>query len=281
MTEHMLDGIDEIVWINLDRSVDRRENMEKIFQSHKCFDGIPITRFSAIDGKTADIDSMISVEKKTISDLEYACSLSHLECIRKIAEGKPDSNVLILEDDITMEYEKYWEKSLGKIIKDAPVGWEIIMLCYISNEIPPYEYTLNENKYWSTASYVINQRGAKRLMEIMYDKVTKKYKFDADKNHEVDQYVNQMIITYTYKYPMFIYKYGEESTLHGGAISRHDSSKKRIDDMYWWKYFWKWMFYIVVFLITIGIILFVFFYNGYKFQPLNIIKKWMKIMNNR
>ena len=70
MTEHWLDGIDEIVWINLDRSVDRRHNMEKIFKTYKCFDNIPIRRFSAIDGKTANIDAMISVENKTITDLE-------------------------------------------------------------------------------------------------------------------------------------------------------------------------------------------------------------------
>jgi len=261
MTEHMLDGIDEIVWINLDRSVDRRENMEKIFKTYKCFDGIPITRFPAIDGKTANIDSMISVEKKTITDLEYACSLSHLECIRKVAEGKPDKVVMILEDDITMEFQKYWEKSLRQIMDEVPKDWEIIMLCYISNKIPPDEYTLNKNEYWSTASYIINQRGAKRLMDIMYDPATKKYKFDADKNHEIDQYVNQKVVSYTYKYPMFIYKYGEESTLHGAAIERHNQSRKRIDDMYWWKCFWKWMFYIVVFLVIVVLLICIFMYS--------------------
>ena len=62
--------------------------------------------------------------------------------------------------------------------------------------------------------------------------IDNKYKLEQNINNEADQYIFQKIKTYVYKYPLFIYKYGESSTLHQGAISRHDSSKKRIENMY-------------------------------------------------
>jgi len=45
-----LDGIDVIYYINLDRSVDRRNHMERIFEN-SVFDDIKVVRFPAYDGK--------------------------------------------------------------------------------------------------------------------------------------------------------------------------------------------------------------------------------------
>ena len=46
-----------------------------------------------------------------LSKGEYACTLSHIETIRKFSES-PYEIALIFEDDVTMEYEKYWKKSI-------------------------------------------------------------------------------------------------------------------------------------------------------------------------
>ena len=50
-----------------------------------------------------------------LSKGEYACTLSHLETIRKFSES-PYEIALIFEDDVTMDYEKYWKKTLEQII---------------------------------------------------------------------------------------------------------------------------------------------------------------------
>jgi GR25 family glycosyltransferase involved in LPS biosynthesis len=225
-----INGIDIIYWINLDRSKERRTNMEKIF-ADECFKDVPvIQRFSAVDGKKPGIiDKYIRVDDKTINDAEYGCLLSHLEVIREFSQSSYDI-ALVMEDDVTLDFKKYWKKDLKTIIGKAPADWDIIMLSYISNELPPNEFTLNENKYWSTLAYIINNKAAKKLINEIY--IDGKYNIETYINNEADQYIYQKVTTYTYRYPLFIYKYNEESTLHQGAIERHNISRNRIEDMY-------------------------------------------------
>ncbi len=52
-----LTGIDEIIYINLDRAKERMIKMEKILSK---VNGIKITRFNAFDGKFQDVDAEIS-----------------------------------------------------------------------------------------------------------------------------------------------------------------------------------------------------------------------------
>ena len=58
-TTDYLDGIDVIYWINLDRSVDRRQQMEKMFED-PVFAQKKIIRISAVDGKASDIDQVLN-----------------------------------------------------------------------------------------------------------------------------------------------------------------------------------------------------------------------------
>ena len=225
-----INGIDITYWINLDRSTDRKQNMEKIFED-EVFKEVPIIqRFSAIDGKKSGvIDRYIRVDDKTINDAEYGCLLSHLEVIREFSQSSHNI-ALVMEDDVTLDLKKYWRKDLKTIIDKAPSDWDIIMLSYISNDLPPDKYTLNENKYWSTLAYIINNNAAKKLISEIY--IDGKYNIETYINNEADQYIYQKVKTYTYRYPLFIYKYNEESTLHQGAVERHNISRKRIEDMY-------------------------------------------------
>lgn len=225
--EYKINGIDAIYWINLDRSPDRTENMLDLFQDD-AFLKVPTYRFSAVDGKSDNIDNLIDVKEKTITDGEYGCLLSHLEIMREFSKSNYDV-ALILEDDTTLEFKPYWKKDLKDVIANAPSDWEIIMLCYISNDIPKDEYTYNKNQYWSTLAYVINRPGATRIINDIYR--DGKYHLESEINNEADQYIFQKVRTYVYKYSYFIYKYGETSTLHQRAVSRHDLSRQRIENM--------------------------------------------------
>jgi len=224
-------NVSVIYWINLDRSVDRRKRMETMFQD-PMFNGIEIIRFSAVDGSKVNIDDMIDVKEKTMNPNEYGCLLSHMEVIRTFSNQSNHQMALIMEDDATLEFKPHWKDSLNGVITDSPMGWECLMLSYIANDIPDSKFTFNENKYWSTLAYVITLNGAKRFTDSHYSSWSNKYKTDPDTNNEADQYIFQKLVTYVYKYPIFIYSYGEDSTLHQGAVSRHDQSKKRVEDMY-------------------------------------------------
>jgi len=111
-TKDYLEGIDVIYWINLDRSKDRRKRMEKMFKN-PVFKGKKIIRISAVDGKAPDIDQVLNanfegMQLEKYTKIEYACLLSHLNTIKQFSESS-DEVALIMEDDTTLEYKKYWK----------------------------------------------------------------------------------------------------------------------------------------------------------------------------
>lgn len=234
-----LDGIDIIYYINLDRSKDRRENMEKIFKD-PIFLGKPINRINAIDGKdpVEQVYDKLILNTKRNTKLEYACLLSHLTAIRKFSESSLNETALILEDDMTIEFKRFWKKSLRTIIKEAPDDWEIIQLCYITGGKLVADYTLNNyqrNRYGGIASmgaYIINKKAAKKLMTEMYNPETGKYTIRDYHTHEADHYLYKVMKTYVYKWPYFIYPTVNTSTLHPEHLSSHIRSKMRLENSY-------------------------------------------------
>lgn len=224
-------GVDMVYWINLDRSPERRQIMSDMFMQPVLAE-VPNTRFSAIDGKTVDVFSYFDSSEKEnpqLNNVEYACLLSHLEVIRTFSESKHEV-ALIMEDDMTLEFQPYWKKSVQQIIQEAPSDWEVIQLCYIG-EIPDTEY-----KPWffhfSTGAYLINQKGAQKLMQLRENNVYNLKKHPNPPYIHADSYIFSYLTTYCYKYPMFIYKDDNDSLLHDNHIEQHMKSKYNILKMY-------------------------------------------------
>jgi GR25 family glycosyltransferase involved in LPS biosynthesis len=231
MTQGYLNGIDAIYWINLDRSPERRDNMMQMFKD-EAFQGIPNHRISAIDGANPEnVDNKMNTEKKTVSDKEYACLLSHLEAIRAFQES--DSKIaLIMEDDATLEFKKYWKKTVNEIMNEAPSDWEIIMLNYILtyDSHPFWNWKLDKTEYSNqlpagAMSYIINKQGANKLTQ---DYVNSKYQIHQNTIPVADMYIFYNVKTYCYKYPMFVYKTDNDSTLHESHLSMHVNAKELI-----------------------------------------------------
>jgi GR25 family glycosyltransferase involved in LPS biosynthesis len=234
-TTRYMDGIDIIYWINLDRSTDRRKQMEAIFRD-PVFQTTQIERISAVDGRNSNmVYPKLNFMYKQKNDYEYACMLSHLETIRRFSRTNYEV-ALIMEDDITLEFKKYWRKSIREIIKNAPTDWEIIQLCYIINgyRTNPNQFELYQrntrNTCVSAAAYLINNRTAKKLINDIY--MDGKYNLEHFLVHHADCYIFSKSITYTYKYPYFIYKSNNDSLLHPEDLNGHERSKLKVIEMY-------------------------------------------------
>ena len=227
-----LDGIDIIYWINLNRSSDRRKEMMNIFQD-SAFNNIPNERVSAVDGMNPKlVYPKLNIAYKQKNDYEYACTLSHLDTIRTFAQTNYDV-ALIMEDDITMDFKKYWTKSVSEIMNNAPANWEVIQLCYNTSFSPErfnlYERNIN-NKCVCAAAYLIKNSAANNLIGSIY--TNRKYNLEKHINHHADCYIFAKCITYTYKYPYFIYKTNNTSLLHPEDLMGHELSKSKIINMY-------------------------------------------------
>ena len=203
-----LNGIDIIYWINLDKATDRRKHMETIFKDN-VFNNIKIERIKAVDGKNEDINKYIhTFSNNKNTSLEYACTLSHLNTIRIFSESQYKI-ALILEDDTTLEYKKYWKSNIENVINNAPKDWDIIQLnIVLNNNETKYinnknNYILNNNiEYYSTGSYIINNNSANKVHNIYKNN---RFNLSIYDNIAADIFVYKYFKTYVYKYPYFTY----------------------------------------------------------------------------
>jgi len=236
--KQFLNGIDIIYWINLDRSDDRRLKMESMFKDN-AFKGIPNQRISAFDGKKEPklVFSKLNIPSpKKQTNIEYACLLSHLESIRAFHESE-NKVALIFEDDVTLEFKKYWNKTVKQIMENAPKDWDVILLSYIykdkTNKFYNWDTTTDEyddaTNYYSGISYLINKKGSSKIMKTYHNGI---YNLNKDTIHVADSHIYQLTNSYAYKYPMFIYKTVNNSTIHTDHIPFHVQSKEQILENY-------------------------------------------------
>lgn len=163
-----------IYYINLDRSIDRREKIEDQFNKY----GVEnVTRISAVDGK-----QLSSMKEGTVPELgsysnsfrmtprELGCTLSHLKAIKQAYESGLE-NVLIFEDDVSLDLMPLWEvKKLSELVEKLP-EWEIIKfgntLCQ-NKILKNIEYYVWGKHCWGAWTYLINRKGMRSILDIFF-----------------------------------------------------------------------------------------------------------------
>jgi len=171
--------------VNLKKDIEKKQYMERILKKYKLkYEFVP-----AIYGK--DLDSKIVKKvynkKKAINLLgrelslpEIGCALSHKNIYEKIVNEKIEK-AIIFEDDIFLD--KKFLEIYNNTFELFPKDWECILLCYYRNAFYKKNYCIsfrNRKKIsknlkiirftalmHSTAGYIINQRGAKKLLKTL------------------------------------------------------------------------------------------------------------------
>jgi hypothetical protein len=222
----LINNIDIIFWINLDRSLDRKENMLNLLKNFN----IPNYRISAVDGELVkdvdtkyfnNISSISNNNRKNIfSNKEFATLLSHLNAIDMYRNfNNLEYNIaLICEDDLALDFINYWKKSISDIVNNAPKDWDIIMLGYFSLKINYKEEYPKWNGEWSAISYLINHNAAEKLCEL---KIDKKWVYNDCDSMVADSFIFSKLNTYLYKYPYMTFPNNNYSTIHEDHINYH------------------------------------------------------------
>ena len=135
----MSNNIDHIFYINLDRRVDRKVQMEKQMNEYK----LPIERFTAIPS-----DPGI-----------YGCSRSHLEVL-KLAKERNYKNVLILEDDFVFLVSKEeWERQLTTLF-ESKFSFDVCMVSFImmqpTQPLRDYSFLCRIVEAQTASGYLVN-----------------------------------------------------------------------------------------------------------------------------
>ena len=121
---YKINYINGIAWINLDRSIDRKINMENILKNIH----IPSYRIKAVDGKNEDVRKImngINLERN-MTNSEIACTLSHLKAINYLSKLK-GYYFMICEDDVIFDNINVINEDLKNIIKKCP-DFDILLL---------------------------------------------------------------------------------------------------------------------------------------------------------
>lgn len=212
-----INEIGKIYYINLKNSKLRNNSMINILNNIN----IKYERFDALDGKKIMNVKDNYFEEKKLDNLntnsEYAVLYSHLSLIDKIKHEDNDY-ILILEDDLCLDFQKYWNKSLKEIIENAPSDWEIIMLGYFTLDLKFNENYRPWKNDWSALSYIIKKSSINKLSNF---KINDKFKLFEDIN-VADNYIFRLFKTYVYKYPLFTINNNNKSTFHND----HDHYQK-------------------------------------------------------
>lgn len=211
----------KIFYINLEKSIDRKKEMEKQFNDLSYnFIRINAVNGNLINNVNRGIINNINYEvkvKKFFIKTQLGCLLSHIKTFFKIKEENIDIGI-ICEDDISFEYINKWDDNLNTIIKEAPNDWEIIKLH--SSCIKTINYLLNfykkkikylDNNYIknkklensSTGIYIINKKYIEKFMKKYYVKNTLKL---FGKYLAADIFLFNDFRVYNYTKPLFVTK---------------------------------------------------------------------------
>jgi glycosyl transferase family 25 len=144
----MCEHIDKIIYINLNKRTDRREEIEKELTDFE----LPYERFEAIETPSFGI---------------LGCGLSHLEVL-KMARDRQYKNVLILEDDFTFLVSKY--EFYNELTKFFNLGFDYDV-CFISYNLIRGEPLQNNivNKILESqcaSGYIVNSKYYDKLIDL-------------------------------------------------------------------------------------------------------------------
>ncbi len=228
--EHNL--IDAIYYINMDKSVERRRSMEAVLKD-KVFDSMKKYRITAVDGARTDILPYLHSQLKNVKiTRKYtaklcSCFLSHLHALLEFSKSKHDI-AMIVEDDLSLDFKKYWQEDLNTCIRNAPSDWGIIKLSYLC-KIPKQLYTPWDNHLCS-AAYIINKKSVLSFLKTHY--INNQFVLDKNEKYFVsDYYLFKKIKTYVYKYPFFTYQ-AKDSFIHPSHLNlSHRPCKKIVENI--------------------------------------------------
>lgn len=225
-------------YINLERSKDRLESIEKEFKDYEIGN---YERIEACDGKNLNSTKkgkfgeleFENIKDKKATKGELACTCSHLKAIKK-AYDDGEEMAIIMEDDITFTLMPYWKKSLGEILDNIPEDLELLQLTHgkcgylflniLKPDIKKYykEQKIklrNRKETFCTGSYLITRLGMKKIVDKFF--VKNKIILNSYKDIKADAGILYSFKTYYLTSPLFLLdNFKNETTIKN--IDRHN-----------------------------------------------------------
>lgn len=187
--------------INLD------QNKNKWFKTKKTLNilGINPQRFSAVYGKNLDNNFINNITDPSVyysitygrsTDEQISglgaigCYLSHIKLWQNLINSQTQNAILIFEDDIDVDIKNTNSNNINDFIQNiitTQPDWDFIFLGYskplpiFSNDICNKNICQIKDKTFCTHAYIINKKGAKKLLDKAFPIV-----------HQIDSFISFM-----------------------------------------------------------------------------------------
>jgi len=231
-------------WINIDNSLYRKKFMELQFQKLN----INNYRISAITPNTLEDyindkspyfcgNSCCNYNQNKDCPLEYSCSVSHLEAIKNGYKAN-DNYFIVCEDDIYFPFKINYDE----LIKDLPDDWDIFQMMVLDHDANIELYKLYENninwikfnpnnRLFSTGMYLINRKGANKLLKKFINNKNNKYELTSKTQiKQADFLLYMNVNTYTSTFPFCYPNLKFISEIHPNHYFLHQASINKIKD---------------------------------------------------
>ena len=254
MNESLLKGIPPILWINLDRSKDRYDYMNNLFNKYNLIN----ERISACDGNNYKDFSIIDddyIQETKDKKYEIGTLCSHLKAIEYFANSDDLGDLIIItEDDLSFEYLPYWGYKLSSYILHTPKDFEILQLAQTYYTITFLESFLQDNYVlrirkhpinyvWGAVAYAIKKSCAKKIVNKFIRKIDGKYDLNYLKQHCYNEAFKRVTLlsdyflykhNITYTIPLFTTNNDFDTNIHINIHSNipesHTESKKVLSE---------------------------------------------------
>lgn len=222
-----------IYWINLDKSIDRKINMERELQNTNN------KRITAIDGthqESFSCYSIVGTPNNLWTTPLISCACSHLKAIRTAYDDKL-THVIILEDKCHFTYIDYIQKTIDEMIQETTIkypDWEIIQLhCVPIPDQRFKSYQINgliaEKRTSERAyglNYLINKSGMEKIIS-KFKPTNNSFYFSPDCDYiNPEELIYSSCNTYILNFPL-LYVYSPVSTFDFYLLPQEKANYKK------------------------------------------------------
>ena len=246
-------------YINLERSKDRLEHMNKFFKKVEKKTGMKprFKRIEAFDGGKENVDDFCNLKLTNLwhkkedhryaTGPEFGCTYSHIKSMKHFLDDKDNTDdiAFICEDDLELfKIGKEYFSSILKQIIDATRKHELVAISCVGSPIliapmidqiknPAFvDYHANRGKLYGTGCYAITRDLAKRII----DRHWKNNKLIISENHNsmvADHFIYPQAAKTMFMIPsLFAIKPDNDSYIHSEHLSMHDRVQKMMFQMW-------------------------------------------------
>lgn len=221
----ILDNFPKVLWINMDKSVERRRYMQQLLDSYK----ISHTRISAVNGVDRPMTELVMYCKpnRKLRISENACTASHFKALKYFVEQTKEDKIIIFEDDVSFEFLQYIPYNWSQLEKNFPQNYSVIQLAIstwgsgVTNNLVKFSA---DKKYYCTAAYLITRKAAIELINKYFHKTHYKLDLSTKENATADSALYSL--PNTFSIPIFTYQ-AYDSTIHTSHLDAHITSKSQ------------------------------------------------------